>query len=204
MKDKITVATYMRVGNKEQLDTTGQEHKIPTPEELIAEGYDVITLPKKKAWLFMRSSVGMPDSERDTRMGILEAQAKAYGYDVAGKTVVIGKSDKATTAIKSLLNNEFKREGVDVLFMRGIRDMSFRLAESFELYDKIRAEGYDVKSADGSDEAFNGETEHGRKWRKIFEQIIAGQREEETEQTEPSEEQDEGEAPTMTMGGGMQ
>ena len=39
------VAAYMRVGNKEQIDTRGQEHKIPTPEELKAEGCEVVTLP---------------------------------------------------------------------------------------------------------------------------------------------------------------
>ena len=48
MKDKVTVATYRRVGNKEQLDTTGQEHKIPTHEELKAEGCEVVTLPDEK------------------------------------------------------------------------------------------------------------------------------------------------------------
>ena len=60
-------AIYMRVGNKEQLEPTEQQQKeamekvtqemqctlmprskpIPTPEELEAEGYEVITLPSE-------------------------------------------------------------------------------------------------------------------------------------------------------------
>ena len=197
------VAAYMRVGNKEQIDTRGQEHKIPTPEELKATGCEVVTLPKKKAWLYMRSSVGIPDRERNARMNILRAQAEHRGYEVVGETTVIGASYKSSPAIDNLINNEFKRDGVDVLFMRGIRDMSFRIAESIEIYDKLTDKGYELRTADGSDAVFNGETEHGTKWRKIFEQMSAGQRAEEIEQTNPSEEQDEGEAPTMSMGGGM-
>ena len=198
------VAVYMRVGNKEQIDTRGQERKIPTPEELEAEGYEIVTLPKKKAWLYMRSSVGIPDTERNARMNILRAQAEHRGYEVVGETTVIGASYNSSPAIDNLLNNEFKREGVDVLFMRGIRDMSFQIAESIEIYDKVTDKGYELRTADGSDAVFTAETEHGMKWRKIFEQMSAGQREEEAEQTESDEDQDVYEAPTMSMGGEMQ
>ena len=66
------VAAYMRVGNKEQIDTRGQEHKIPTHEELKATGCEVVTLPKKKAWLFMRSSVGIPKVERQSTLNSLK------------------------------------------------------------------------------------------------------------------------------------
>ena len=145
------VAVYMRVGNKEQIDTRGQERKIPTPEELEAEGYEVVTLPKKKAWLYMRSSVGIPDTERNARMNILRAQAEHRGYEVVGETTVIGASYNSSPAIDDLLNNEFKRNGVDVLFMRGIRDMSFQIAESIEIYDKVTDKGYELRTADGSD-----------------------------------------------------
>ena len=61
------VAAYMRVGNKEQLELTEQQQKegmekvaqkmhctlmpprkpIPTPDELAAEGYEVVTLPNE-------------------------------------------------------------------------------------------------------------------------------------------------------------
>ena len=198
------VAVYMRVGNKEQIDTRGQERKIPTPEELEAEGYEIVTLPKKKAWLYMRSSVGIPDTERNARMNILRAQAEHRGYEVVGETTVIGASYNSSPAIDKLLNNEFKREGVDVLFMRGIRDMSFQIAESIEIYDKVTDKGYELRTADGSDAVFTAETEHGMKWRKIFEQMSAGQRAEEAEQTESDEDQDVYEAPTMSMGGEMQ
>lgn len=198
------VAVYMRVGNKEQIDTRGQERKIFTPEELEAEGYEVVTLPKKKAWLYMRSSVGIPDTERNARMNILRVQAEHRGYEVVGETMVIGASYNSSPAIDNLLNNEFKRDGVDVLFMRGIRDMSFQIAESIEIYDKVTDKGYELRTADGSDAVFTAETEHGMKWRKIFEQMSAGQRAEEAEQTESDEDQDEDEAPTMNMGGGMQ
>ena len=198
------VAVYMRVGNKQQNDTTGQERKIPTPEELEAEGYEIVTLPKKKAWLYMRSSVGIPDTERNARMNILRAQAEHRGYEVVGETTVIGASYNSSPAIDNLLNNEFKREGVDVLFMRGIRDMSFQIAESIEIYDKVTDKGYELRTADGSDAVFTAETEHGMKWRKIFEQMSAGQRAEEAEQTESDEDQDVYEAPTMSMGGEMQ
>ena len=198
------VAVYMRVGNKEQIDTRGQERKIPTPEELEAEGYEIVTLPKKKAWLYMRSSVGIPDTERNARMNILRAQAEHRGYEVVGETTVIGASYNSSPAIDNLLNNEFKREGVDVLFMRGIRDMSFQIAESIEIYDKVTDKGYELRTADGSDAVFTAETEHGMKWRKIFEQMSAGQRAEEAEQTESDEDQDVYETPTMSMGGEMQ
>ena len=198
------VAVYMRVGNKEQIDTRGQERKIPTPEELEAEGYEIVTLPKKKAWLYMRSSVGIPDTERNARMNILRAQAEHRGYEVVGETTVIGASYNSSPAIDNLLNNEFKRKGVDVLFMRGIRDMSFQIAESIEIYDKVTDKGYELRTADGSDAVFTAETEHGMKWRKIFEQMSAGQRAEEAEQTESDEDQDVYEAPTMSMGGEMQ
>lgn len=198
------VAVYMRVGNKEQIDTRGQERKIPTPEELEAEGYEIVTLPKKKAWLYMRSSVGIPDTERNARMNILRAQAEHRGYEVVGETTVIGASYNSSPAIDNLLNNEFKREGVDVLFMRGIRDMSFQIAESIEIYDKVTDKGYELRTADGSDAVFTAETGHGMKWRKIFEQMSAGQRAEEAEQTESDEDQDVYEAPTMSMGGEMQ
>lgn len=218
------IAAYMRVGNKEQLELTEEQQieamkriadnmqgtvtprtrPIPTPEELKATACEVVTLPKKKAWLYMRSSVGIPDTERNARMNILRAQAEHRGYEVVGETTVIGASYKSSPAIDNLINNEFKRDGVDVLFMRGIRDMSFQIAESIEIYDKLTDKGYELRTADGSDAVFNGETEHGMKWRKIFEQMSAGQRAEETEQTNPSEDQDESEAPTMSMGGGMQ
>lgn len=218
------VTAYMRVGNKEQLELTEQQQieamqriadkmqgtvtprtrPIPTPEELEAEGYEVVTLPKKKAWLYMRSSVGIPDTERNARMNILRAQAEHRGYEVVGETMVIGASYNSSPAIDNLLNNEFKRDGVDVLFMRGIRDMSFQIAESIEIYDKVTDKGYELRTADGSDAVFTAETEHGMKWRKIFEQMSAGQRAEEAEQTESDEDQDEDEAPTMNMGGGMQ
>lgn len=45
----MKTAIYMRVGNKEQLNSPNQENRIPTPEELAADGYEVLTLPKKKA-----------------------------------------------------------------------------------------------------------------------------------------------------------
>jgi len=42
----MKTAIYMRVGNKEQLNSPNQENRIPTPEELAADGYEVLTLPK--------------------------------------------------------------------------------------------------------------------------------------------------------------
>lgn len=216
------IAAYMRVGNKEQLELTEQEQKdmmektakkmkctlmppitpIPTPEELKAEGYEVITLPKKKAWLYMRSSSGIPDSERNVRMDILQSQAEQRGYEVVGGTVITGASYKSKPAIQGLINKELKEAGADVVFIRGIRDFSFRVAETIEIYDMLAAEGYEVESVDGSAQAFTAETENGMKWRDIFLNMAQGYN---AEQIATDEEQDEGqdESPTQTMGGGM-
>lgn len=225
---KMKVMRYMRVNSKEQIEPTlTKEEQAERYREIaqasgftlspphsdsqkakfdkaVAEGATPVTLPKKKAWLYMRSSVGIPDGERNTRLEILRAQAEHRGYEVVGETVVIGKSEKTKAAIESLLAGELASKGADTVFMRGIRDISFSFIEADEVYDMIRKGGFEVATADGSVQAFEGETEHGMKWRSIFLKMAQGQI---AEQTEPSvDEQDEGEdeAPTQTMGGGMQ
>lgn len=219
----MKVAGYMRVGNKEQLELTEEQQKeamkkiaedmngtiiprtsrIPTPEELKAEGYEVVTLPKKKAWLFMRSSVGIPKADRQSSLNSLKNQAHERGYEVVGETVVVGNSDKSKAAIESLLDGELKKAGADLLFMRGTRDISFKFGEVTEVFDMIKDAGYSIDTADGTLHILEGKTEEGMNVRDIIKSMTVNS-EKQPEQTEPNEDQDEGETPTMNMGGGMQ
>lgn len=214
------VAAYMRVGNKEQLELTEQQQKeamekvaqemhctlmpprkpIPTPDELAAEGYEVVTLPKKKAWLFLRSSVGIPNVERQSTLNSLKNAAHERGYEIIGETVVVGTSDKSKQAIESLVNGEMKDAGADLLFMRGTRDISFKFGEVSEVYDMITSAGYVVDTVDGSIQMMEGKTENGMNVRDIIKSLTDTTTEEKPEQTEPSED----ESPTQTIGGGIQ
>ena len=189
------VAAYMRVGNKEQIDTRGQEHKIPTPEELKATGCEVVTLPKKKAWLFLRSSVGIPNVERQSTLNSLKNAAHERGYEIVGETVVVGTSDKSKQTIESLLNGKMKESGAELLFMRGTRDISFKFGEVSEVYDMIMSAGYTMDTVDGSIEMMEGKTENGMNVRDIIKSITDTATE---EQPDPSED----EAPTQKIGGG--
>ena len=209
------VGVYMRVGNKEQLELTEEQkieamqriadnmqgtvtprkRAIPTPEELKAEGYDVVTLPKKKAWLFLRSSVGIPNVERQSTLNNLKNAAHERGYEIIGETVVVGTSDKSKQTIESLLNGKMKESGAELLFMRGTRDISFKFGEVSEVYDMIMSAGYTMDTVDGSIEMMEGKTENGMNVRDIIKSITDTATE---EQPDPSE----GEAPTMSMGGG--
>ena len=209
------VAAYMRVGNKEQLELTEQQQKeamekvaqemhctlmpprkpIPTPDELAAEGYEVVTLPKKKAWLFLRSSVGIPNVERQSTLNSLKNAAHERGYEIVGETVVVGTSDKSKQTIESLLNGKMKESGAELLFMRGTRDISFKFGEVSEVYDMIMSAGYTMDTVDGSIEMMEGKTENGMNVRDIIKSITDTATE---EQPDPSED----EAPTQTIGGG--
>ena len=209
------VGIYMRVGNKEQLELTEQEQieamqriadnmqgtvtprkrAIPTPEELKAEGYDVVTLPKKKAWLFLRSSVGIPNVERQSTLNSLKNAAHERGYEIVGETVVVGTSDKSKQTIESLLNGKMKESGAELLFMRGTRDISFKFGEVSEVYDMIMSAGYTMDTVDGSIEMMEGKTENGMNVRDIIKSITDTATE---EQPDPSED----EAPTQKIGGG--
>lgn len=209
------VGIYMRVGNKEQLELTEQEQieamqriadnmqgtvtprtrAIPTPEELKAEGCEVVTLPKKKAWLFLRSSVGIPNVERQSTLNSLKNAAHERGYEIVGETVVVGTSDKSKQTIESLLNGKMKESGAELLFMRGTRDISFKFGEVSEVYDMIMSAGYTMDTVDGSIEMMEGKTENGMNVRDIIKSITDTATE---EQPDPSED----EAPTQTIGGG--
>ena len=211
------VGIYMRVGNKEQLELTEQEQieamqriadnmqgtvtprkrAIPTPEELKAEGYDVVTLPKKKAWLFLRSSVGSPNVERQSTLNSLKNAAHERGYEIVGETVVVGTSDKSKQTIESLLNGKMKESGAELLFMRGTRDISFKFGEVSEVYDMIMSAGYTMDTVDGSIEMMEGKTENGMNVRDIIKSLTVTATEEQPEQTEPSED----ESPSQTIGG---
>ena len=209
------VGIYMRVGNKAQLELTEEQQieamqriadnmqgtvtprkrAIPTPEELKAEGYDVVTLPKKKAWLFLRSSVGIPNVERQSTLNSLKNAAHERGYEIVGETVVVGTSDKSKQTIESLLNGKMKESGAELLFMRGTRDISFKFGEVSEVYDMIMSAGYTMDTVDGSIEMMEGKTENGMNVRDIIKSIMDTATE---EQPDPSED----EAPTQTIGGG--
>ena len=209
------VGIYMRVGNKEQLELTEQEQieamqriadnmqgtvtprtrAIPTPEELKAEGCEVVTLPKKKAGLFLRSSVGIPNVERQSTLNSLKNAAHERGYEIVGETVVVGTSDKSKQTIESLLNGKMKESGAELLFMRGTRDISFKFGEVSEVYDMIMSAGYTMDTVDGSIEMMEGKTENGMNVRDIIKSITDTATE---EQPDPSED----EAPTQKIGGG--
>ncbi len=143
----------------------------------------------------MRSSVGIPKVELQSTLNCLKNEAYEREYKLVGETVVVGTSDKAKQTIEHLLNGEMKDAGADLLFMRGMRDISFRFIEVSEVYDMITSAGYMVDTVDGSIQMMDGKTENGMNVRDIIKSIT----------NTPTEEQpnlSEDETPTQTIGGG--
>lgn len=215
----MKVAIYARFGNKVESKLTEQEQKeamqriaekshhiqprvepIPSPEELKTKGYEVMTLPKKKAWLFMRTSKGMSNGERTARLDILRQNAKEHGYDIVGETVIVGNSRQAKMDLKHLLEYYLKDKPADTVFMRGLRDMSFKFGEIAEMCNMIKNAGLELKTADGSDQALDTNTEHGMKWRGMFAFIAKLQDDESMKQPE-GEKDEPNENPTHIIGG---
>lgn len=225
---KMKVMRYMRVNSKEQIEPTlTKEEQAERYREIaqasgftllpphsdsqkakfdkaVAEGATPVTLPKKKAWVFMRTSKNTPHEEQVARLNIIRQNAIDEGYEIVGETVVVGNSKQAKTELKHLLEHYLANKKAEIVYMRGLRDMSFKFEEITEMYDMIKSAGLEVKTADGSIQALEGETEHGMKWRDIFTSIIKGQSDEQAEPSEDEQDEGEDEAPTQTMGGGMQ
>ena len=153
----MKTAIYMRVGNKEQLKSTGHENRIPTPEELAAEGYEVLTLPKKKAWLYIRHSVPMSEILQTKAIADLESFAKEMGYEVIGSTVLIGSQQESIAELTRFVNSEPPAQGADSIFVQNSTAISRKYDEVKDIYDAISDKGVALHFRDGGEELFEDE-----------------------------------------------
>ena len=153
----MKTAIYMRVGNKEQLNSPNQENRIPTPEELAADGYEVLTLPKKKAWLYIRHSVPMNDTLQAKAIADLESFAKEIGYEVIGSTVLIGSQQESIAELTRYVNTEPPAQGADAILIQNSTAISRKYDEVKEIYDAISDKGVDLLFRDGGEEMFEDE-----------------------------------------------
>ena len=154
----MKIVTYMRVGNKNQLTPTGQENRIPTPEELAADGHNVITLPEKKAWLYIRHSVPISDMLQAKAIAELDAFAKEMGYEVIGKTVLIGSQQESIEELTRFVNTEPPAQGADAILIQNSTAISRKYDEVKEIFDAISDKGVKLLFRDGGDEMFDDET----------------------------------------------
>lgn len=153
----MKIAAYMRVGSKKQLVPTGQENRIPTPEELAAEGYEVITLPKKKAWLYIRHSVPMSDTLQTKAIAELESFAKEMGYAVIGSTVLIGSQQESIAELTRFINTDPPAQGADAILIQNNTAISRKYDEVKDIYDAISDKGVELLFRDGGEEMFKDE-----------------------------------------------
>lgn len=153
----MKTAIYMRVGNKEQLKSTGQENRIPTPEELATEGYEVLTLPKKKAWLYIRHSVPMSETLQTKAIADLESFAKEMGYEVIGSTVLIGSQQESIAELTRFVNTEPPAQGADAILIQNSTAISRKYDEVKDIYDAISDKGAELHFRDGGEELFEDE-----------------------------------------------
>ena len=153
----MKTAIYMRVRNKEQLKSTGQENRIPTPEELAAEGYEVLTLPKKKAWLYIRHSVPMSETLQTKAIADLESFAKEMGYEVIGSTVLIGSQQESIAELTRFVNTESPAQGADAIIIQNSTAISRKYDEVKDIYDTISDKGVALHFRDGGEELFEDE-----------------------------------------------
>ena len=154
----MKTAIYMRVGNKEQLNPPSHENRIPTPEELAAEGYEVLTLPKKKAWLYIRHSVPMSETLQANAIADLETFAKEMEYEVIGSTVLIGSQQESIAELTRFVNTDPPAQGADAILIQNSTAISRKYDEVKEIYDAISDKGVTLLFRDGGEEMFEDET----------------------------------------------
>ncbi len=168
--DDMKVAIYARFGNKVEPILTEEEQRetmqrlaeetpqieprtepIPSPEEHKAKGSEVITLPKKKAWLLFLAPVKLYKESEIIKTDFLKRFVEEQGYEVVGESEVSRKGKEVEETIERLLESEPPVNGADVLYIKGMKLITLDgYKKCLELYDKVTAKGIEFLSADGS------------------------------------------------------
>ena len=166
----MKVAIYARIGNKVEPKFTEEEQReamqglaeeshyiqprtepIPSPEELKSQGYEVMALPKKKAWLLHLSHVKLYEEANVIKTDRLKGFVEAQGYEVIGESEVSRRGEAVEETIERLLKSEPPVNGADVLYIKGMKLITLDgYKKGLELYDKVTAKGIEFLSADGS------------------------------------------------------
>ena len=111
---------------------------------------------KKKAWLLILSPVKMHKESEVVKTDHLRRFAEEQGYEVIGQSEVSRRGKGVEEIIKKLLDAEPPVNGADVLYIKGIRLLTFDgYKKAMELYDKVTAKGIEFLSADGSLQMIN-------------------------------------------------
>ena len=105
---------------------------------------------KKKAWLLILSPVKMHKESEVVKTDHLRRFAEEQGYEVIGQSEVSRRGKGVEEIIKTLLDAEPAVNGADVLYIKGIRLLTFDgYKKAMELYDKVTGKGIEFLSADG-------------------------------------------------------
>ena len=105
---------------------------------------------KKKAWLLILSPMKMHKESEVVKTDHLRRFAEEQGYEVIGQSEVSRRGKAVEEIIKKLLDAEPPVNGADVLYIKGIRLLTFdSYKKAMELYDKVTAKGIEFLSADG-------------------------------------------------------
>ena len=111
---------------------------------------------KKKAWLLILSPVKMHKESEVVKTDHLRRFAEEQGYEVIGQSEVSRRGKGVEEIIEKLLDAEPPVNGADVLYIKGIRLLTFDgYKKAMELYDKVTAKGIEFLSADGSLQMIN-------------------------------------------------
>ena len=106
---------------------------------------------KKKAWLLVWAPVPMCEGAEIVRRDFLRRFAEETGYEVIGKSEVIGRGDVVEDTIMGLLNTEPPVNGADAIYIRGLKVIALNgYVKAIELCDKAKERGVEVITADGS------------------------------------------------------
>ena len=173
----MKVAMYARFGNKVESKLTEQEQKeamqriaeemhhiqprsepMPSLEELKAKEGEVMTLPKKKAWIFIRYSVPIQDEMRERLSKDSRKIAEEHGYDVKGETVFIGSLPQAIDELKGFMKMNPPMYGADAVVLP-VEDKILRVYDQAkELYDEMKSKGIVLLLGDHWEEVFDPTT----------------------------------------------
>lgn len=201
MKDKISVAVYMRVGNREQFESNLTEaEQIEKFKEIAKEkGHIYSEKSKEKAWLFIRSKGLMDEETVQLKEALLKCVAEQEGYEIVGKTVIVGDDRQGRAAIYDLLSNETFVNKVDVLIIKNASIIDYEYKDGMELYDALQAKGIKLKTADGSDRIYDKAWQLGR----VYRSFLGGDKSEsESHENEQAESEEQNESLVPKMGGG--
>ena len=163
----MKIAIYARFGNKEESKLTEQEQKeemqriseemhhiqprsepMPSLDELKDKGCEVVTLPKKKAWLLVRSSIPLEESVIKDRFNELKSYAAENGYEVVGETFVKGRWKQVYKKLRTLFLGGKKKNEANVLLTHDVRALGRDLSLIFKLRDELQEKGVQIKGMD--------------------------------------------------------